>query len=54
LHGIDKTQKIVLYCQSSGCGFSDEVAAFLKFNGYRNVSIFRGGYREWSNYQKQH
>ncbi|MDR0609752.1 MAG: hypothetical protein LBG58_06555 [Planctomycetaceae bacterium] len=49
LHGIDKTQKIVLYCQSSGCGFSDEVAAFLKFNGYRNVSIYRGGYREWSN-----
>jgi rhodanese-related sulfurtransferase len=48
LQGIDKSAKIVLYCQSSRCGFSDEVASFLKFNGYRNVSIFRGGYREWA------
>jgi rhodanese-related sulfurtransferase len=54
LQGIDKARKIVLYCQSSGCGFSDEVASFLKFNGYHNVSIFRGGYREWSDSQEQH
>ena len=48
LRGVDKSAKIVLYCQSAGCGFADEVASFLKFNGYRNVSLFRGGYREWS------
>ena len=48
LRGIDKPEKIVLYCQSARCGFADEIAAFLKFNDYRNVSIFRGGYREWS------
>jgi rhodanese-related sulfurtransferase len=53
LQGIGKSQKIVIYCQSSGCGFSDEVASFLKFNGYRNLSIFRGGYREWSNSHNQ-
>ena len=48
LQGVGKLEKIVLYCQSARCGFSDEIAAFLKFNDYRNVSIFRGGYREWS------
>jgi rhodanese-related sulfurtransferase len=48
LQGIDKSAKIVLYCQSSRCGFADEIASFLKFNEYRNVSVFRGGYREWS------
>ncbi|MDR1924838.1 MAG: hypothetical protein LBQ66_10730 [Planctomycetaceae bacterium] len=53
LRGIDKSQKIVLYCQSSGCGFSDDVASFLKFNGYNNIVIFRGGYREWEKSQKQ-
>ncbi|MDR0608664.1 MAG: hypothetical protein LBG58_00965 [Planctomycetaceae bacterium] len=52
LRGIDKERKIVLYCQSSGCRFSDSIAAFLKFNGYYNVSIFRGGYQEWENIQK--
>jgi rhodanese-related sulfurtransferase len=52
LQGIDNEKKIVLYCQSSGCRFSDSVATFLKFNGYYNISIFRGGYREWENIQK--
>jgi rhodanese-related sulfurtransferase len=53
LQGVDKTQKIVLYCQSSGCGFSDEMVSFLKFNGYHNLSIYRGGYREWMDYHKK-
>jgi rhodanese-related sulfurtransferase len=43
-----KSQRIVVFCQSSGCGFADEVAQFLKFNGYENTVIYRGGYREWS------
>ena len=45
---IPKSQRIVVFCQSSGCGYADEVAQFLKFNGYENVAIYRGGYREWS------
>jgi rhodanese-related sulfurtransferase len=47
MQGIDKTKRIVVFCQSSGCGYADEVAQFLKFNGYNNVVIYRGGYREW-------
>jgi rhodanese-related sulfurtransferase len=43
-----KSQRMVVFCQSSGCGFADEIAQFLKFNGYNNVVIYRGGYREWS------
>lgn len=43
-----KSQRIIVFCQSSGCGYADEVAQFLKFNGYENVAIYRGGYREWS------
>ena len=47
LQGIEKSKRIVVFCQSSGCGYADEVAQFLKFNGYNNVVIYRGGYREW-------
>lgn len=43
----DKSKRIVVFCQSAGCGYADEVAQFLKFNGYNNVVIYRGGYREW-------
>jgi rhodanese-related sulfurtransferase len=50
LRGVDKSARIVLYCQSAGCGFADVIASFLKFNGYRNISLFRGGYREWTAY----
>jgi rhodanese-related sulfurtransferase len=47
LQGIGREQRIVVFCQSSGCGYSDEVAQFLKFNNYNNVVIYRGGYAEW-------
>jgi rhodanese-related sulfurtransferase len=47
LQGIDKTKRLVVFCQSAGCAYADEVAQFLKFNGYNNVVIYRGGYREW-------
>lgn len=47
MQDIDKNKRIVVFCQSAGCGYADEVAQFLKFNGYNNVVIYRGGYREW-------
>jgi rhodanese-related sulfurtransferase len=53
LRNVDRNEKIVVYCQSSACPFSDNVATFLKFNGYNNVSIYRGGYREWEQTQNQ-
>jgi len=47
LGNTPKSQRIIVFCQSSGCGYADEVAQFLKFNGYENTVIYRGGYREW-------
>ena len=47
LGSTPKSQRIVVFCQSGGCGYADEVAQFLKFNGYENTIIYRGGYREW-------
>jgi rhodanese-related sulfurtransferase len=49
LRGVQRSAQIVVYCQSEGCRYSDEVAKFLRFNDFSDVSIFRGGYREWSN-----
>jgi rhodanese-related sulfurtransferase len=48
LQGVSSSFPIIVYCQSAGCRYADEVAAFLKFNGYPDISIYRGGYREWS------
>jgi len=39
---------IVVYCQSDKCGYSDEIGSDLIFRGYQDVSIYRGGYLEWT------
>ncbi len=47
LDGVPKSERIIVYCQSWRCGYADEVARFLKFNGYEDLAIFRDGWREW-------
>ena len=47
LGNLPKDQPIVLYCQSEGCHFDEELADFLHFNGYSNLKLFTGGYRAW-------
>ena len=44
---IAKDATIVVYCQSAGCDFAETVAARLKEDDFGNVSIFKGGWRQW-------
>lgn len=48
LAAISYETPIVVYCQSSGCPYSDAVAGLLETDGFQNVSVFRGGWLEWS------
>lgn len=48
LANVPKDKRIIVYCQSAVCGYADEVARFLKFNGYTNLAVYRDGYRVWS------
>lgn len=45
---ISKDARIVVYCQSAGCKFAEKVAIKLIEDGFRDVSIFKGGWREWA------
>lgn len=47
LKGIPRQRPIIVYCQSRNCKFSDEIAQFLSFNGFENVSIYRNGFEDW-------
>lgn len=40
--------RVIVYCQSRDCAWSDSVAADLYHRGHVNVCIFRGGWQEWS------
>ena len=44
---IAKDARIIVYCQSAGCKFAEKVAIKLMEGGFRDVSIFKGGWREW-------
>lgn len=47
LDGVAKEARVILYCQSKGCRFSDYVASILVAEGYKNLSIYRNGFQEW-------
>ena len=44
---IGRDAHIVVYCQSAGCRFAEKVAVRLIEEGFANVSIFKGGWRQW-------
>lgn len=44
---ISKTKRIVLFCQSEGCHFSEYAATMFSAEGFDDIQIFKGGYAEW-------
>jgi len=45
---IPRDARIVLYCQSAGCKFAERVGVELVEAGFMNLSIFKGGWMEWT------
>jgi rhodanese-related sulfurtransferase len=39
---------VVVYCRSLTCDFSDQLATELKIIGYKNISVFSGGWDQWT------
>jgi rhodanese-related sulfurtransferase len=46
--GLAKGARIVLYCQSAGCQFAERVGVRLLDEGFNDLVIFKGGWREWT------
>lgn len=44
---LSKNARLIIFCQSKGCGFSDAVAQRLRAYGFSNVRILRNGFRDW-------
>ena len=45
---LARTRRVVVYAQSRGCPYARSVAGRLVEDGFRNVTIFRGGWTEWT------
>lgn len=47
LSEIDKRKTVVMYCQSSMCGWGEVVAQQLAARGVHKIVVYRGGVNEW-------
>jgi rhodanese-related sulfurtransferase len=47
LASVPKPKSIIVYCQSANCGYADQIAQFLYYNGYESTMIYRPGYAHW-------
>jgi rhodanese-related sulfurtransferase len=52
LAGVPTSSRILLYCQSNGCLYSEIVARKLIALGYSNILYFRDGWISWEKYQQ--
>lgn len=53
LVGVPISNRILLYCQSNGCPYSEVVARKLIALGYSNILYFRDGWIAWEKYQQK-
>jgi rhodanese-related sulfurtransferase len=47
LEDVPKDLPAVVYCQSRNCPFDETVAVELARDGFRDIKLFVGGWREW-------
>lgn len=44
---VAKDESMIIYCSGYGCPDSFDLALLLLAEGYRDVSVFEGGYPQW-------
>lgn len=48
---VSKNDRIIVYCVSEDCGIARRMVAFLYTEGYRNLQVYPGGWKEWEKIQ---
>lgn len=45
---IGKRMPLLVFCQSSTCQYDETIATLLAGDGFENITLFPGGYRDWT------
>lgn len=52
IHDLDEKVGLfnlfVIYCSDDDCGSSEDLAIQLQTEGFLNISVFKGGWKEWT------
>ena len=47
VEGIDPGKEVIVYCDNVRCAYAGMIAGKFWEAGYRNIGIYRGGWRDW-------
>jgi len=47
LADVPRQAPIILFCKSNRCSYADDIARFLRHNGFENMVIYRDGFSRW-------
>lgn len=53
LGDLPRDARVIVYCQSESCRFDESLGSALVAEGIENVSLFSGGWAQWSETQKR-
>jgi rhodanese-related sulfurtransferase len=53
LQGVPRQDRIVVYCQSNGCPYSERIARKLIAIGYRRIDFFTDGWVGWEQFRHE-
>jgi len=53
LSGVPRDARIVIYCQSNGCSYSERLARTLRVAGLLRIALYREGWIEWERVQRR-
>ena len=45
---IDYNNGFVVYCSDDDCGSSEDLAYQLQDQGFTNIYLFKGGWKQWT------
>jgi rhodanese-related sulfurtransferase len=54
MDGTPVTAPLIIYCQSMGCDYDEQIAMRLLNIGYQDLTLFVGGWVAWQDYAKTH
>ncbi len=47
---LKNRKRIIVFCQSVGCNWDEQIAKHFVFSGFQKVEIFEGGINEWNQF----
>jgi rhodanese-related sulfurtransferase len=49
---LSRSVPVIVYCQSTGCQFDEQIGIWLTQEGFTDVSVYPGGWNDWSRHER--